>query len=320
MADNPEDTGKDFYQILGISRAATDAEIKKAYRKLAMRWHPDKNPDKAEEALSVFQDVGEAYTVLTDKQKKAVFDQYGYEALRDGVPDDAGGYQGGWTYTQNAREIFTEFFGTDNPFADFGFGSDVPFAARMAKAGPTKMKAIARPMDCSLEELYCGCLKTFNVTRKRLVQPVEDEDNPIYEDVTKKLTVAIKPGWRAKTKVTFPGEGDEGPGIIPADICFSVRELPHQHFTRDGLNLLYIHTISLSSALCGHTVNIKHLDGRTLNVSCPEVVQPGYEKVVKGEGMVKGEDRGDLTIRFNIEFPKFLEGPQKEHVQKALGL
>ena len=88
MADNPEDTGKDFYQILGISRAATDAEIKKAYRKLAMRWHPDKNPDKADEALSVFQDVGEAYTVLTDKQKKAVFDQYGYEALRDGVPDD----------------------------------------------------------------------------------------------------------------------------------------------------------------------------------------------------------------------------------------
>ena len=96
--------------------------------------------------------------------------------------------------------------------------------------------------------------------------------------------------------------------------------MPHQHFTRDGLNLLYIHTISLSSALCGHTVNIKHLDGRTLNVSCPEVVQPGYEKVVKGEGMVKGEDRGDLTIRFNIEFPKFLEGPQREHVQKALGL
>ena len=274
MADNPEDTGKDFYQILGISRAATDAEIKKAYRKLAMRWHPDKNPDKADEALSVFQDVGEAYTVLTDKQKKAVFDQYGYEA-----PGTAsrrhGRVPGRLDLHAERAEIFTQFFGTDNPFADFGFGL-MCLCQSHGESGPDEDEGHRVPMDCSLEELYCGCLKTFNVTRKRLVQPVEDEDNPIYEDVTKKLTVAIKPGWRAKTKVTFPGEGDEGPGIIPADICFSVRELPHAHFTRDGLNLL-IHT-SLSSALCGHTVNIKHLDGRTLNVSCPEVVQPATRR------------------------------------------
>lgn len=319
MADVPDDAGKDFYQIMGVARAATDAEVKRAYRKLAMRWHPDKNPDNQEEAQAKFQDIGEAYTVLSDKTKKAIFDQFGYEALRDGVPDTEGGVRGGWTYTQNARELFTQFFGTDNPFADFGFGGEVPFAARMSKAGPTKMKAIQRPMDCTLEELYCGCLKTFNVTRKRLQEPVEDEENPIYLDVTKKLTVAVKPGWRQGTKVTFPGEGDAGPGIIPADIQFNVRELPHPKFTREGLNLTYLHTLSLSSALCGHTIKIEHL-GRTIHVSCPEVVQPGYEKVISGEGMVKGDKKGDLTIKFNIQFPAFLEQKQKDDVQKALGL
>ena len=124
MADVPDDAGKDFYQIMGVARAATDAEVKRAYRKLAMRWHPDKNPDNQEEAQAKFQDIGEAYTVLSDKAKKAIFDQFGYEALRDGVPDNEGGVRGGWTYTQNARELFTQFFGTDNPFADFGTSPD----------------------------------------------------------------------------------------------------------------------------------------------------------------------------------------------------
>ena len=82
---------KNYYDILQISKESTDSEIKKAYRKLAMKWHPDKNPDIAEEAAQKFQEIGEAYDVLSDKEKRAIYDRYGYEGLRDGVPNQQGG-------------------------------------------------------------------------------------------------------------------------------------------------------------------------------------------------------------------------------------
>ena len=80
-----------YYDVLGVAKGSSDGEIKKAYRKLAMKWHPDKNPDIAAEASAKFQEIGEAYDVLSDLEKRAIFDQYGYEGLRDGVPDERGG-------------------------------------------------------------------------------------------------------------------------------------------------------------------------------------------------------------------------------------
>jgi DnaJ-class molecular chaperone len=118
-----------------------------------MKWHPDKNPDKAEEASTKFQLVGEAYAVLSDKEKKSIYDQYGYEALRDGIPDGAGGQRGGWSYKNNAQEIFEGFFGTANPFADFGFGESVPFATRLRRPGPQKPDPVNKPLPCTLEEV-----------------------------------------------------------------------------------------------------------------------------------------------------------------------
>ena len=103
----------DYYEDLELSRSASDAEIKRAYRKLAMKYHPDKNADTKEEAAARFQAVSEAYAVLSDLEKKAIYDQYGYEALRDGIPDSNGGNTGGWNYKQNGAEIFEQFFGTE---------------------------------------------------------------------------------------------------------------------------------------------------------------------------------------------------------------
>ncbi|CAM9779215.1 unnamed protein product [Choristocarpus tenellus] len=216
MATAPEHP--DFYKRLGLQRAASDAEIKKAYRKLAMKWHPDKNKDNAREASKTFQDIGEAYDVLSDKEKRAVFDQYGYEGLRDGVNNSGSGKPQGYHYKQNAQEIFENFFGTQNPFMDFAFGDTMPFASRLKKPGPKQPDPVVQDLECSLEELFNGCTKTLRVTRKRMTPEGR------LKEASKELTVAVKPGWKKGTKITFPNEGDEGSGIIPADVVLVVSE------------------------------------------------------------------------------------------------
>jgi DnaJ-class molecular chaperone len=310
MSEFPE-----YYEILGVPRGATDAEIKRSYRKLAMKWHPDKNQDKPEEAAKKFQDIGEAYDVLSDKQKKAIYDQYGYEALRDGIPDADGNVKGGYKYTQNASEIFQQFFGTDNPFADFGFGQSVPFASRLKRPGPKKMEPVVTELPCTLEELFNGCQKKLSVTRKR--PNAEGE----LADVEKVLVVNIKPGWKKGTKITFPEEGDAGPNIVPADLVFVLTEKPHAKLVREGTNLVFTKKLSLADALTDCSIEVPTLDARCLSIPCPEVVAPGYEKLVAGEGMPlskKPGTRGDLIIRFNIVFPEYLSEDKKTQLRKLL--
>eukprot|EP00286_Rhodomonas_abbreviata_P010544 CAMPEP_0181339386 /NCGR_PEP_ID=MMETSP1101-20121128/29228_1 /TAXON_ID=46948 /ORGANISM="Rhodomonas abbreviata, Strain Caron Lab Isolate" /LENGTH=150 /DNA_ID=CAMNT_0023450351 /DNA_START=38 /DNA_END=487 /DNA_ORIENTATION=+ len=145
-----------YYDILQLTKNSTDPEIKKAYRKLAMKWHPDKNPDNAEEAAKKFQEIGEAYDVLSDMEKRAIYDQFGYEGLRDGIPNSDGETMGAYSYKQNAQEIFENFFGTKNPFATFGFEA-MPFASKLNKPGPQKGKPVTFNLECSLKELYNGC-------------------------------------------------------------------------------------------------------------------------------------------------------------------
>jgi DnaJ-class molecular chaperone len=139
-----------------------------------MQWHPDKHAaDKKAEAETKFQLIAEAYDVLSDAAKRAVYDQYGYEGLRDGVPDEAGN-QAGYQYGNNGQDIFSSFFGTSNPFADFGFGDATPFASKLKKAGPIKPEPIVKELACTLEELFNGCIKKLKVTRQRFQSPEGD--------------------------------------------------------------------------------------------------------------------------------------------------
>ena len=164
----------------------------------------------------------------------------------------------------------------------------------------------------SLEELFAGCTKRIKVTRARGGKPEE-----------KVLEIAVKPGYKAGTSVTFEREGDETPGgPPPADLVFVIAEKPHERFTREGNNLVYKARLSLADALCGSTLSVATLDGRTLSVALTDVVSPGASKTVKGEGMPISRTpatRGDLIIRFDtVVFPRALSEDKKRALRALL--
>mmetsp|Transcript_48064 Transcript_48064/g.120974 ORF Transcript_48064/g.120974 Transcript_48064/m.120974 type:complete len:337 (-) Transcript_48064:249-1259(-) len=333
--------GKDYYCILGVSRTATDEEIKKAYKKLALKWHPDRNPNNKKEAEEKFKEVAEAYDVLSDKEKRQIFDQFGEEGLKQGAggaggPAGAGPnfhFQGNFDQAR-AEEIFRQFFGgggggggTSFFFGDdedgggipgmFGFGGGGGgFGRGGRRGGPRQEKPHFVNFKCSLEELYKGCQKKMKITKN-----IYDTASGKLMPVEKILVIDVKPGWKKGTKITFEKEGDERPGVIPADFVFVLDEKPHSFFKREGDNLVYNANISLRQALVGFSLSVPTLDGRELKINVRDVVSPNYVKVVPGEGMPISKrpgTKGDLLIRFNVNFPTRLSDSQIEHIKKGL--
>lgn len=342
--------GVDYYKILQVDKNAKDDDLKKAYRKLAMKWHPDKNPNNKKEAEARFKQISEAYEVLSDSQKRAIYDQYGEEGLKGQVPppDAAAGGPGGATFFQtgegpnvfrfnprNANDIFAEFFGFSTPFgggmgggggggmrgARFSssmFGDDI-FSSfgegRPMNTGPRKAPPVERTLPCSLEELYKGTTKKMKISRE--IADASGKTLPVEEI----LTIDIKPGWKKGTKITFPEKGNEEPNVVPADLVFIIDEKPHSVFTRDGNDLVINQKISLAEALTGYTVHLTTLDGRKLTIPINNVIHPNYEEVVPREGMPIPKDpskRGNLRIKFNIKFPTRLTAEQKTGIKTLL--
>lgn len=333
----------DYYKVLGVPRNATDAQLKKAYRKLALKWHPDKNQDNRKAASEKFKEIGEAYAVLSDKKKRAVYDQYGAEGLKGGIPASGAGGAGGagpggfqFNFSdQAASDIFQQFFGTNNPFEAFGSGRSRMggmgglggmfsgfgdgFGGMGARAGvskgPSKGQTVKTQLLCSLEELYLGCSKRLKVTRKRL-----NPDGATRMD-EKILTINVKPGWKPGTTITFPAEGDEAPNKSPSDLAFVIGEKSHPRFTRDSNDLVHRARITLAQALTDCTISVRTLDNRTLSIPCNEIIKPGYTKRVRGEGMPISKSpgaKGDLIIKFDIVFPDYLSESKKKQLADIL--
>ncbi|KAF7726136.1 hypothetical protein EC973_009028 [Apophysomyces ossiformis] len=350
--------GKDYYAILGVPKDADDEAIKKAYRKQALKWHPDRNKDNAEQAKIKFQEIGEAFEVLSDKNKRAVYDQYGEEGLKGGPPPSsggAGGFPGGFnfggapggttfTFTSgpggggfkpfrpsDADDIFKHFFssfgGGSMDEDDLGGMGGIPggffSSGGMPRSGfrtqrqPQKPPAIKRALPISLEDLYKGTTKRLKVTRK-----LRDGATGKLITTDKILTINVKAGWKAGTKIRFPGEGDELETGEAQDIEFVVEEKPHPVFERDGDDLKMTIQLTLAEALTGFSKPIKTLDDRSLNVSnSHSIIQPGQISRVNGEGMPNSKTgkKGDLILKYEIKFPSQLTQAQKEAIKNILG-
>ncbi|ONK58933.1 uncharacterized protein A4U43_C08F1230 [Asparagus officinalis] len=343
--------GVDYYNILKVNRNATDDDLKKSYRRLAMRWHPDKNPSSKTEAEAKFKQISEAYDVLSDPQKRAIYDQYGEEGLK-GMPPP--GSQSATSYANSSRgpsnfqfnprdaeDIFAEFFGsspfgfesmgraksmrfqTDGGGTFGGFrgadgahrthtdGASSTSGVQLRKAPPVESK-----LPCSLEDLYTGSTKKMKISRN-VIRP-----NGRLAQETEILTIDIKPGWKKGTKITFPDKGNESANQLPADLVFVIDEKPHEVYKRDGNDLILHYKIPLVDALAGTTITLKTLDGRDLSVSLPDVVTPGYELVVAREGMPIARERGkkgNLRIKFELLFPSRLSPDQRISIRRILG-
>ncbi|KAG1138248.1 hypothetical protein G6F37_008210 [Rhizopus arrhizus] len=329
-----------FYDALGVSPNATESELKKSYRKLALKYHPDKNP----EAGDKFKEISHAYEILSDPEKRQLYDQFGEEGLSGG-PGMGG---------MDAEDLFSQLFGG-------GFGGG--FGRRSGPSGPRRGKDMVHALKVSLEDLYNGktsklalqkrvlCKKCEGkggkegsvqkcktchgqgirvITRQmgpmiqQMQQPcgdcqatgeVIDEKDRCKECRGKKvvgekkiLEVHIDKGMRDGQKITFSGEGDQAPDIIPGDIIIVVEEKPHPHFKRSGDDLIYEAKLDLLTALAGGKFVIPHLDDRVLMVSIlpGEAIKPNETKVIPNEGMPapRTHSKGHLFVKFTIEFPQ----------------
>ena len=345
--------GKDFYQILGISKGANDDEIKKAYRKLALKYHPDKN--KTAQAEERFKQIAEAYEVLSDKKKRDIYDQYGEEGLKGGVPGGAGEQGGNFSYQFHGdpRATFAQFFGSADPFGIFfgssgdpgrmfesqtifmgpgdddiysqmsggcGYPQGGAFRSQSFNAQPNRKRQMQDPpiehdLYVTLEEVDKGCVKKMKISR------MANADGHLRKE-EKVLNITVKPGWKAGTKITFQNEGDQTPGKLPADIIFIIRDKPHPTFKREGSDLKYNASISLKQALCGLVVKVPTLQGDYITVNNKnEITKPNTVKRISGRGLPFPKEptkRGDLLVAFDIKFPDSLLSGTKELLTEIL--
>ncbi|KAL1529984.1 hypothetical protein AB1Y20_000910 [Prymnesium parvum] len=311
-----------YYNVLGLQRTATTEEVKKAYRKLALKWHPERASEPKAEVLSTFDSIAEAYEVLSNPARRAIFDQYGETGLKNGIPDGQGGVKGGkYQFNNNAAEIFAAFFGTSSPFADIlgDMGSEPPaFYGELTGMQLPHVKAKPAPkvveLEVTLRELYNCVTKKITYTRKKL----KHDEMSTYDEMVDQY-VGLKPWWTDGLVASFPGAGDEGVDILPGDVDVAMTIAPDICWACEGSTLIYTARIGLTEALCGTILEIPCLDGRQLAIPVTQVVAPGYTKKWPGEGMPKEDGtKGNLLIKFDIQFPETLTPAQKTTIKKTL--
>ncbi|XP_078144261.1 dnaJ homolog subfamily B member 5 isoform X1 [Centroberyx gerrardi] len=330
--------GKDFYKVLEVSSDSNEDEIKKGYRKMALKFHPDKNSDA--DAEDRFKEIAEAYEILTDPKKRSIYDQYGEEGLKNGngmsMANQGNTHRNNFhgdahaTFSSffHGSDHFDIFFGPDcdgeddlfNPFSRFTFSHVGGFPAHEGglRRGRRRLQGVAVVHDLlvTLDEVFHGCTKRMKITRSRL-----NPDGRSLRSEDKVLNVVVKKGWKAGTKITFPREGDETPNNTPADVTFVLKDEEHPQYKRNGSNIVYTAKITLKEALCGCTVNVPTFDNRMMPLPCSDVIKPGAVRRLRGEGLPlpkSPSQRGDLVVEFQVLFPDRIPPQSREIIKHSL--
>ncbi|CAF1250438.1 unnamed protein product [Rotaria sordida] len=288
---------KDYYAILGVSRIATDDEIKRAYKQKALKYHPDKNRDDVD-AEKKFTDIREAYELLSDHYKRSLYDRFGSADIRN-------------YFNPDSRTNFRHSFSTGNYYSSFGGDSTYdPLNTYFVRS---KEPTTFFDLYVTLEEINKGTTRKLKITRKRF----KPELNTAVKD-EKVLEIQIKPGWKEGTKITFENEGDAGDrNTIAGDIVFIIRDKPHPLFERSNSDIIYRVKLTLKQALLGTLIVIPFLDSTKSTYQLrtyQEILTPQTEKRFPNEGLPYPKDptkRGDLIVKFDILFPKFLNSEQR---------
>ena len=329
---------EDFYKLLGVSKTATENEIKKAYRKLSLEYHPDKNPSP--DAGSKFQKINEAYEILGDVDKRKMYDNNGSmpgSPFGNGNspfcenPFGPGGFPFFHASTQsmprrpgndpnihNINRIFEQFF---TGHMGTMFEEEIHHATgqpghhhhpniRIFQNGkpvdPSTMfkpPTIDKNIDVTLEQAYSGF-------KLELETDVKECD---------KIEVMVQRGIRDNENMILLGKGLRGNNGQHGDVNLKFTILPHETFTLKGKDLYYKTTISLKEALCGFTITLNHINGQTLRLNNQNVIHPGFEREITSYGMVReGEETGKMVIVFDVKFPMQLTIEKKEQIEKII--
>ncbi|EXB97353.1 DnaJ homolog subfamily B member 13 [Morus notabilis] len=352
MADHSRSPKTDFYSTLGITATSSIKEICKAYKSLVLKWStPDKNPFNQKEAQEKFTAINEAYdkaikgkrfdeddeltisepTTIGFDHHKSVDDSFFSRSnsflSRNATSRRCKTPTPNFSRDMNHRRSALEEKEFSNPFPrnmsrrrtpethihtaflsrNKSTQSTTPivFSQSTAKKKPAPVE---RKLECALEELLDGCVKKIKITRDVIAETgviVQEEEV---------LWITVKPGWRRGTKIMFEGKGDEKPGYLPADIILLIDEKRHPLYEREGDDLEIVVEIPLVKALTGCSIPIPLLGGDNMTLSFDDIIYPGYEKVIRGQGMPNPKEqsrRGDLRIKFLVEFPAELSDEQR---------
>ena len=291
----------DYYKELGVSPSATDDEIKKAYRKLAAQLHPDKNPgDKKAEAR--FKNVNRAYQALSDKEKRRLYDEFGEEGLREGFNSQAarayrggpGSNPGGRRRSSSGAVNIEDLFSTPSAGGDGPGGIGDLFGDLFSRAGRRGGGAGggAKGSDIA-SEVSVDFISALRGAELKLR----------LQDGGEEITVRVPPGAGDGDKVRIPGHGAPGAyGGPPGDLILNIRVTKHPYFERSGLDLYLDLPITVAEAYRGAKVRVPTPDG-AITLTVPKHAQSGQIARLKGRGVKRKTEVGDLYIRFQIKLP-----------------
>jgi curved DNA-binding protein len=286
----------DYYQALGLNKDATATEIKKAYRKLAVKYHPDKNPGN-KEAEEKFKDINEAYAVLSDPKKKEQFDQFGSTGFHErfSQEDIFRGFDVGDLFKDKG-------FGTDDIFSRI-FGGGFQRGGSAYGGGRRRGDDYTMGLDITFRESYDGGDKRIAFMR---------------EGKREELSVKIPAGVDAGARLRIHGKGGAGTGGgPPGDLYLTVNVMNDPHFNREGDDIIVERQIRFTEAALGTSIELATLEG-TKRIKVPAGIQPGTKIRLKGLGFphMGGSGRGDLFVRIGVMVPEQLTAQQRQLLEE----